>query len=89
MDSGKPIQIVSKNNHLFHLELEEIAPIFNSEKLKDRLVVIVSIADDLRKGKSFLLNFFLKYLNAKVKIVDTKNVIKWKISSAALSFIEN
>lgn len=66
--SAKPIQIIKKQNHLFHLELDEIEPILGSEELKNRHVVIVSIAGDLRKGKSFLLSFCIKYLNARVKI---------------------
>lgn len=67
MKSPKPIQIIKKEKHLFYLKLDQLEPVLNSNELKDRHVVIVSIAGDLRKGKSFLLNFFLKYLNAQVK----------------------
>lgn len=63
----QPIQIVSSENHSFKLQnAYSVAQILKSPKLSDRQVVIVSIAGALRKGKSFLLNFFLKYLNAQV-----------------------
>lgn len=69
MKSPKPIQIIKNENHLFHLKLDEIEVVLASDELKDRHVVIVSIAGDLRKGKSFLLSFFVKYLNARVKFI--------------------
>lgn len=63
----QPIQIVSLENHKFKLQnAVSIEQILSSPKLKDHHVVVVSIAGALRKGKSFLLNFFLKYLNAQV-----------------------
>lgn len=65
---NEPIQIVSPdNNHAFITQnLYIIKQILASDELRDRQIVVVSIAGALRKGKSFLLNFFLKYLNAKV-----------------------
>lgn len=72
MKSAKPIQIIKKENGSFQLKLDELEPILDSDDLKNRNVVIVSIAGDLRKGKSYLLNFFLKYLVAQVKILSRK-----------------
>lgn len=60
------IQIIKQVNHSLYFQLNNYKQIFDEDDLKDRQVVIVSIAGDLRKGKSFLLNFFLKYLYAKV-----------------------
>lgn len=63
----QPIQIISSENHTFKLQnVYSLEQIFKSSKLKDRHIVVVSIAGALRKGKSFLLNFFLRYLNAQV-----------------------
>lgn len=63
----RPIQIVSSENHAFVLQNHySVEQILKLRELRDRQVVVVSIAGALRKGKSFLLNFFLKYLNAKV-----------------------
>lgn len=67
MDAAKAIQIITIENHTFKLHQEHLRRIFECDNLKDRKAVIVSIAGAFRKGKSFLLNFFLKYLYAQVK----------------------
>lgn len=61
------IQAVSLENHVFQLNLNEVKQILEHENIKDRYVVSVSIAGPFRMGKSFLLNFFLKYLYAQVR----------------------
>lgn len=66
MNSAQPVQIIKSIDHIFYLESSHFKSILDSDDLRDRDVMIVSIAGDLRKGKSFLLNFFLKYLYAKV-----------------------
>lgn len=62
------IQIVSIKNHTFHLESDEFNKIVSNEHLKDRQVVACSISGAYRQGKSFLMNLFVKYLNAEVLI---------------------
>lgn len=62
---GHGVQILRPINHTAKLELSELKAILESDEIKDRAVVVVSIAGPLRKGKSFLLNFFLKYLDAQ------------------------
>lgn len=63
----RPFQIVSFEKSSPALRnLETLNRILDSNKLKNHQVVVVSIAGALREGKSFLLNFFLRYLNAKV-----------------------
>lgn len=68
IESAGPIQILTSVNHSFQLELEELKYILEADNIKDRHVIVVSIAGVFRKGKSFLLNFFLKYLYAQVLI---------------------
>lgn len=66
LNTAAPIQIVAPVNHTFHLKADVLKTLLESDELKDRQVVVVSIAGVFRQGKSFLLNFFLKYLNAQV-----------------------
>jgi atlastin len=66
--SAEPVQIVTVNEeaHTFKLSEEELTRIILQDNVKNRDVVIVSVAGAFRKGKSFLLDFFLRYLYAKV-----------------------
>lgn len=66
MESAKPIQILTPVNHQYKLLVENLEEILEQNDIKDRYIVAVSIAGAFRKGKSFLLNFFLKYLYAQV-----------------------
>lgn len=64
----RPIQIVLANeDHTFSLDEDALAEILLRDDIKDRHVVVVSVAGAFRKGKSFLLDFFLRYLNCKVR----------------------
>lgn len=71
----EPLQIIhiesskNKNGEIIHelkLNEENLSRIMEQDDVKDNVVMIVSIAGALRKGKSFLLGFFLKYLKAEV-----------------------
>lgn len=66
LNSSNGVQIITLNNHSMHLELENVKRILEADDIKHRHVVVVSIAGGLREGKSFLLNFFIRYLNAQV-----------------------
>lgn len=67
--SAGPIQIVIPKNQTYELEIDELNHILNADDIKDRHIVVVSIAGASRQGKSFLLNFFLKFLYAQVSEV--------------------
>lgn len=61
------IQIVQPtSDHAFELKLNVLETILSADGISDRNVVVVSVVGALRQGKSFLLNFFLQYLNARV-----------------------
>lgn len=64
---GKPIPIVlTKGSHQFVLDEKALENILLQDDIKNRNVVVVSVAGAFRKGKSFLLDFFLRYMEATV-----------------------
>ncbi|XP_067130951.1 atlastin-2 isoform X1 [Centruroides vittatus] len=63
---GVPIQIVmAKEGHIFELDEEALEAILLQEHVRDKQVVVVSVAGAFRKGKSFLLDFCLRFMNAQ------------------------
>lgn len=66
-DLSRGVQIISPINHSYILRLEELKQILEVDEIKNRHISVVSIAGAFRGGKSFLLNFFIRYLNAQVK----------------------
>lgn len=66
-DDGRPVQVVLAHpDHTFELDEDALSDILLQDDIKDRSVVVVSVAGAFRKGKSFLLDFFLRYMNSKV-----------------------
>ncbi|KAH9418939.1 atlastin GTPase [Dermatophagoides pteronyssinus] len=62
---GQPVQIVKvTDNRKFELDVDALESILLRESIRDKPVAVVSIAGDFRKGKSFMLNHFLGYLQA-------------------------
>ncbi|CAL8082920.1 unnamed protein product [Calicophoron daubneyi] len=68
-DVGHAVQIVhadqGENNTSFSLDEDALASVLLSPEIKDKKVVVISVAGAFRQGKSFLLDFFLRYLNSK------------------------
>jgi len=58
--------LLNQDDHLFSLDEEALKRVLLHPKVKDRKVVVLSVAGAYRKGKSFLLDFFLRYLYANV-----------------------
>lgn len=71
MESGKPgpvqVVLVQKDQHSFELEEKALASILLQDRIRDLDVVVVSVAGAFRKGKSFLLDFMLRYLYFQVR----------------------
>ncbi|RDD47484.1 Atlastin-1 [Trichoplax sp. H2] len=60
---GKPVQIViSESEHSFRLNETALENILLQSDIQNKKVVVISVAGAYRKGKSFLLDFFLRYL---------------------------
>ncbi|XP_031631878.1 atlastin-like [Contarinia nasturtii] len=74
-NSPRAVQFVSPVNHTFQLELNELKSILENENIKNHHVVVVSVAGAFRQGKSFLLNFFIKYLDAQYKKHDVTDFL--------------
>uniref|UniRef100_A0A8C4R528 Atlastin GTPase 2 n=1 Tax=Eptatretus burgeri TaxID=7764 RepID=A0A8C4R528_EPTBU len=63
VQTARPIQVVlASEDHLFELDEEALEAILLRPELRDRQVVVVSVAGAFRKGKSFLLDFMLRYM---------------------------
>jgi len=50
--------------HSFTLDENALSQILNRPDVRDKPICVVSVAGAFRKGKSFLLNFMLRYLKA-------------------------
>ena len=62
---GHPVQILkARADHSFELDDMALGEILLDSRVKDKSVVILSVAGDYRKGKSFFLNMCLRYLHA-------------------------
>ena len=78
---GKPVQVVvATDDHSFDLDEEALTEILLDERVRDKNVVVVSVAGAFRKGKSFLLDFFLRYLNAQVNLKNLINLSKTRLN---------
>ena len=67
LHSHRPIQIVTAHmDHKFELNIETLEEILLSNEVKDKPVVVLTVAGAFRKGKSFLLDFLLRFLDNTV-----------------------
>ncbi|XP_071762687.2 atlastin-2-like isoform X1 [Centroberyx gerrardi] len=66
-DKAKPVQIVlaHEDEHSFELDAAALEKILLQDHVKDLNVVVVSVAGAFRKGKSFLLDFMLRYMHSQ------------------------
>ncbi|KAJ8387456.1 hypothetical protein AAFF_G00156940 [Aldrovandia affinis] len=62
-----PVQIVtvSKDDHSFSLDTEALERILLAPGVREKHVVVLSVAGAFRKGKSFILDFMLRYMYRK------------------------
>uniref|UniRef100_A0A8C2KYK7 Atlastin-1 n=1 Tax=Cyprinus carpio TaxID=7962 RepID=A0A8C2KYK7_CYPCA len=60
---ARPVQVlVVKDDHTFELDEAALCKILLAEEVRDREVVAISVAGAFRKGKSFLMDFMLRYM---------------------------
>lgn len=64
---ARPVPVVvATESHSFELDEKALEDILLHESVRDKKVAVVSVAGAFRKGKSFLLDFFLRYLDREV-----------------------
>ncbi|CAH1125712.1 unnamed protein product [Ceutorhynchus assimilis] len=73
--------IVAGPDHSFQLDEDALKKVLLRDEIKDRYVVVISVAGAFRHGKSFLLDFFLRYMNSKY--VHKQNSSEWMGSDQA------
>uniref|UniRef100_A0A6Q2YJ69 GB1/RHD3-type G domain-containing protein n=1 Tax=Esox lucius TaxID=8010 RepID=A0A6Q2YJ69_ESOLU len=68
-----PVQIVTvcKEDHSFALDTEALEGVLLAPEIRDKHVVVLSVAGAFRKGKSFILDFMLRYMYRKVLLRHT------------------
>ena len=66
---ARPVQIVvaDEEEHSFSLQEEALERLLLQEEVQDLNVVVVSVAGAFRKGKSFLLDFMLRFMYKQVR----------------------
>ncbi|NXS64019.1 ATLA2 protein, partial [Brachypteracias leptosomus] len=91
LDKPRPIQIVlaHEDDHNFELDEEALEKILLQEHIKDLNIVVVSVAGAFRKGKSFLLDFMLRYMYNRVSNLDfpCRRKVVWYFSHLHLYLV--
>lgn len=62
--------LLVKDDHTFELDEAALSRILLAEEVRDREVVAVSVAGAFRKGKSFLMDFMLRYMYKQVSTAE-------------------
>lgn len=66
-DYGKPLSVMTaKSDGGLDVKTLALENLFLHPEVKDRKPVIISILGDFRKGKSFLLDYFLRFMYSNV-----------------------
>lgn len=60
---------LDEKNHSIQVDYVGISSFFNKTELADRKIVAVSIIGALRKGKSFFMDYCLRFMYANVSEV--------------------
>jgi atlastin len=71
---GRPIEILaSRDDHSLEFNEDALAAVLLQEHVKDKRMVVISVAGALWKGKSFLLDFLLRYMATQGNIGSMNN----------------
>ena len=66
---GRPVPILIQNEEsgIFELDEEALASVLLRPGVEDKHVCVLAVAGAFRKGKSFLLDFLLRYCHNRVR----------------------
>ena len=65
-EDGHPVTILRSKDGNFELDEAALRDILLRPDVKDKEVALISITGAFRQGKSFLLDFILRYFNSQV-----------------------
>jgi hypothetical protein len=84
-----PVQIVTvcKKDHSFALDTEALGRVLLAPEVRDKHVVVLSVAGAFRKGKSFILDFMLRYMYRKVSVSENGTCTATLGSKFSMSFV--
>uniref|UniRef100_A0A7E4W6Q6 GB1/RHD3-type G domain-containing protein n=1 Tax=Panagrellus redivivus TaxID=6233 RepID=A0A7E4W6Q6_PANRE len=75
-----PVQLIAANSNnpqAFRLNENALNAVLGHREIANKKIVIISVAGAFRKGKSFLLNFFLEYLYALQNAQQNDIKLEW------------
>ena len=77
---GKPIVVLQFTNNNVVINSAGIEEIFNKSEMQDRKIVVFSIIGAFRGGKSYFLDYCLRFLYANVRTFEFKCVVLLKFN---------
>jgi hypothetical protein len=63
---GSAIEILKPQGDFLGIDMIELMRILENELVRDRFIVPISIVGNFREGKSFFMNYALRYMYANV-----------------------
>ena len=72
---GEPASLMSFHNGSIVVDYKKISEIFLHPEVADRKIVVVSIVGAFRKGKSFFMDYCLRFMYANVSGISSDFIV--------------